>query len=60
MEEAGNEDAAYLPPPNASAVEPSQVPTVRYNHIASRADAPSWHDTIAVFPTFSFVDNNGL
>ena len=60
MEEAGNEDAAYILPPDASAVEPSQDPTVRYNHVASRVDAPSWHDTIDTVSTCNFVGNNGL
>ena len=45
MNVASNEDATcLLPPDEASALEPPQVTTARYTHIASLADAPLWHD----------------
>jgi hypothetical protein len=59
-EEVGYEDVACLPPPEAADVEHSQVPTVRYHHVVSRVDAPSWHDTINLVSTLSFVVNDGL
>ena len=58
---SANEDTTYLPPPpNASALEPSQVPTARCNYIASLADTPSWHDTITCISTLSLAATNWL
>jgi len=60
MEEVGHEDVACLPPPEATNVEYSQASPVRFHHIFSRVDAPSWHDTINIVSTFRFFGNNGL
>ena len=45
MNVASNEGATCLLTPEAIALEPSQITTVRYKHIASLADPPSWYDT---------------
>jgi hypothetical protein len=55
MNVAPNEDATCLLPPEDSAWEPSQDTIVRYKHIASLADAPSWHDTIPFISTLSLI-----
>ncbi len=56
MNVASNEDATCLPPSNkASALEHPQVTTARYKHIASLADAPSWHDTTPYISTLRVI-----
>ena len=60
MNVASNEDTTCLLPPEASALEPSQVTTARYKHIASLADAPSWHDTIPFIYTLSLIVTSWL
>ena len=52
---ASNEGATCLLPPEASALEPFQVTTVRYKHIASLADAPSWYDTTHFINTLGLI-----
>ena len=57
---AYNEEATGLPPPDASALEPSQVPTARCKNIASLADTPPWRNKITFISTLSLVANNWL
>ncbi len=55
MNVAFNEDATCLLPPEASALEPSQVTTVRYKHIDSLDDAPLWYDSTHFISTLGLI-----
>jgi hypothetical protein len=60
MNVASNEGATCLLPPEASALEPFQGTTVRYKHIGSLADPPSWYDTTHFISTIRLIVTSWL